>query len=106
VGSSGHRGGWWSVIEEFVAGLGLRHGNRGVAWAGPLLLQSEVSYLPQQSPCPIPCVAPIVHENRAPGRVSRGADHGDRREIGAAAPCSGRSRGGGWLCAIDFGWTI
>jgi hypothetical protein len=47
VGSSGRRGGWWSGIEEFVTGLGLRHGNRGVAWAGPLLLQSEVSYLPQ-----------------------------------------------------------
>jgi hypothetical protein len=46
-GSSGRRGGWWSGIEEFITGLGLRHGNRGVAWAGPLLLQSEVSYLPQ-----------------------------------------------------------
>jgi hypothetical protein len=37
------------------------------------------------------------------GRSGRRPGDGEvRRGAWAAAPCSGRSRGGGWLCAVDI----
>jgi hypothetical protein len=38
--------------------------------AGPLLLQSEVCFLPRRSPCSILCVKPIVSGTRIRGRIA------------------------------------
>jgi hypothetical protein len=49
---------------NFSPGVGIVAVRR-VLCAGPLLLQSEVCFLPRRSPCSILCVKPIVSESRA-----------------------------------------
>jgi hypothetical protein len=64
---------WWRLDAQWSSGeLGIRHRTWIAAWrprcrvGGALLLQFEVSYLSQRSPCSIQ----KIHENRVSGRVS------------------------------------